>query len=65
MSTITKISDELWDKMSEILPDEKPKNTTGRHAIPFRKVLNGIVYVLRTEYEWEMPSSKFGWIYMP
>jgi transposase len=46
--TITKISDELWDKIDDLLPDEKPKNTAGRPIIPFRKVLDDILYILRT-----------------
>ena len=41
MPTITKISDDLWDKISDLLPNEKPKNTVGRPIIPFRKVLDG------------------------
>jgi transposase len=48
MSTITKISDKLWDKIRAILPDEKPDSTVGRPIISFRKVMDGIVYVLRT-----------------
>ena len=47
VSVITKISYELWDIISITLPKEKPNNTIGRPAIPFRKVLDGIVYVLR------------------
>ena len=47
VSVITKISDELWDIISITLQKEKPNNTIGRPAIPFRKVLDGIVYVLR------------------
>jgi transposase len=46
--TITKISDKLWDKICIILPNEKPHNTIGRPIIPYRKVPDGIVYVLRT-----------------
>ena len=60
VSTITKISDELWDKISELLPDEKPKNTVGRPIVPFRKVLDGILYVLRTGCQWKMLPSEFG-----
>ena len=47
--TITKVSDELWDKIKTELPKEKPNNTIGRPIVPFRKVLNGILYVLRTK----------------
>jgi transposase len=60
VSTITKISDELWDKIYDLLPDEKPKNTVGRPNIPFRKVLNGILYVLRTGCQWKMLPKEYG-----
>ncbi len=60
ISTITTISDELWDKIEDLLPYEKPKNTVGRPAIPFRKVLNGILYVLRTGCQWKMLPKEFG-----
>ena len=45
---ITIIPDGLWNNISSLLSTEKPNNIVGRLAIPFRKVLNGIVYILRT-----------------
>ena len=36
---ITKISDELWYNISDLLPDEKLNNTIGRPIGTFRKVL--------------------------
>ena len=57
---ITKISDKLWDMIDPILPREKPNNTVGRPVIPFRKVLDGIVYVLRSGCQWKMLPSEFG-----
>ena len=60
VSTITKISDELWDNISDLLPDDKPKNTVGRPIIPFRKVLDGILYVLRTGCQWKMLPKEYG-----
>jgi len=48
LPTVKKIPDELWDEIRLILPPEKPTNTIGRPAISFRKILDGIVYVLRT-----------------
>jgi transposase len=59
MSTITTISDELWDKIDDLLPYEKPKNIVGRPIIPFRKVLNDILYVLRTGCQWKMLPKEF------
>jgi transposase len=60
VSTIIKISDELWDNISDLLPDEKPKNTVGRPIIPFKKVLDGILYVLRTGCQWKMLPKEYG-----
>ena len=60
MSTITKISDELWDNISDLLPNEKPKNTVGRPTSPFRKILDGILYILRTGCQWKMLPLEFG-----
>ncbi len=46
--TIIQIPDELWDEISIILPKEKPAKTVGRPTVSFRKVFDGIMYVLRT-----------------
>ena len=46
--TIIRISDDLWNEIKNILPDEKPDNTIGRPIVPYRKVLDDIVFVLRT-----------------
>ena len=58
MSTITKISDEIWDKINDLLPYEKPINTIGRPIIPYRIVLDGILYVLRTGCQWKILLPK-------
>ena len=60
VSVITKISDELWDNISDLLPNEKPRYTVGRPTIPFRKILDGILYVLRTGCQWKMLPKEFG-----
>jgi transposase len=60
VSTITKISDELWDVISAFLPYEKPRHKVGRPRIPFRKVLDGILYVLRTGCQWKMLPKEYG-----
>ena len=58
--TITKVSDNLWNMISNLLPTEKPNNMVGRPVVPYRKVFNGIVYVLRTRCQWKMLRSEFG-----
>ena len=48
VTTIIRIPDDLWNEIKNILPDEKPDNTRGRPVIPYRKVFDGIMFVLRT-----------------
>ena len=56
--TITFIPDDLWNEIKNILPDEKPENTIGRPIVPYRKVIDGIMFVLRTGCQWKMiPQS--------
>ncbi|MDQ6724258.1 MAG: transposase, partial [Thermoproteota archaeon] len=52
--TIVRIPDKLWDEIRIILPKEKPSKTIGRPIIPYRKVLDGILYILRTGCQWKM-----------
>jgi transposase len=54
LSTIRKIPDDLWDEIKLILSSEKANNTVGRPVIPFRKIVDGILYVLRTGCQWKM-----------
>jgi transposase len=57
---IRKIPDDLWDEIKLILPLEKAKKTIGRPVVPFRNVLDGILYVLRTGCEWKMLPKEYG-----
>jgi transposase len=58
--TITSIPDDLWNEIKKILPDEKPENTIGRPVVPYRKVIDGIVFVLRTGCKWKMLPKEYG-----
>ena len=60
LPTIRKISDELWNEIKLLLPPEKPNYTTGRSIISFRKVLDGILHVLRTGCQWKMLPREYG-----
>ena len=53
LPTIKSIPDELWNEIKVILPPEKPINTIGRPVVSFRKVLEGILYVLRNQMSME------------
>ncbi len=58
--TILKIPDRLWDNIKSIFPKEKPLKTVGRPIVKYRKVLDGILYVLRTGCQWKMLPKEYG-----
>jgi transposase len=58
--TITKTPDKLWDEIVSVLPKEKPDNAVGRPIVPYRKVTDGIMYVLRTGCQWKMLPREYG-----
>ena len=58
--TIIMIPDDLWNEIKNILPAEKPENTIGRPMVRYRKVFDGIVFVLRTGCQWKMLSKEYG-----
>jgi transposase len=60
LPTIRRIPDELWDEFKKILPREKPPKTVGRPIVLYRKVLDGILYVLRTGCQWKMLPKEYG-----
>ncbi len=60
LRTIITVQDELWVKIKIILPKEKPPKTVGRPIVPYRKVLDGVLYVLRTGCQWKMLPIEYG-----
>ena len=60
LPTIRYIPDDLLGEVKNILPVGKPIETIGRPIVPFRKVLDGILYVLRTGCQWKMLPKEYG-----
>jgi transposase len=56
---ITNIPDNLRDEISPILPTEKQNNTIGRPMVPYRKVMDGIMYILRIGCQWKMLPKEY------
>jgi transposase len=50
----------LWNEIKSIFPKEKPLKTVGRRIVPYRKVIDGIIYVLRTGCQWKMLPKEYG-----
>ncbi len=61
-SIILRIPEELWVEIKNILPKEKPLKTVGgRPIIPYKKVIDEILYVLRTRgCQWKMIPKEYG-----
>ena len=58
---ILNIPDELWDEIKSIFPKEKPLKTVGRPIVPYRKLVDVILYVLRTlGCQWKMLQKEYG-----
>jgi transposase len=60
LRTIWRIPDDLWAQLQPFLPPEKPAGTPGRPVVPFRKVVDGILYVLRTGCQWKALLWEYG-----
>ena len=60
LPTIWKVPDEMWRRISPLLPPEKEPGTPGRPPVPFRQVIDGILFVLRTGCQWKALPHCFG-----
>jgi transposase len=60
LKTIKRIPDDMWSEIAPFLGDEKKRGTRGRPPVPFRKVMDGILYVLRTGTQWKEPPKEYG-----
>jgi transposase len=47
-----------WERLQPLLPPQKPK--TGRPAVDHRRILNGILWILRTGAPWRDLPERYG-----
>lgn len=59
-SKFHQIPDSLWRRALPLLPNYKPSPKGGRPRLSLRKVLTGILYVLRTGCQWKAMPQEFG-----
>ena len=58
--TIWHVPDDLWSLIAPLFGPEKAPGTPGRPAVPFRRIFDGIIDVLRTGCPWRaIPREQF------
>lgn len=57
------VSDELWSRVEPLLPPEKPRRFRfpGRKPVHPRRILSGILFVLKTGIRWDDLPAELGW----
>ena len=56
-----RIPDTLWERMEPLLPKRKRRRRyPGRKPLEWRRVMDGIFYVLRTGCQWKAAPREFG-----
>jgi transposase len=54
------VTDELWEVIEPLLPEEPPKPKGGRPHINDRATFTGILFVLKSGIPWEMLPQEMG-----
>jgi transposase len=54
------VTDELWEVVKPLLPEEPPKPKGGRPRVDDRAALTGILFVLQSGIPWEMLPQEMG-----
>lgn len=60
MPTIWEVSDELWERVEPILARRYPPARTGRPRADLRRVLDGVIYRMRSGCQWNQLPREFG-----
>src|SRR3954451_20750038 len=60
LPTLWEIPDPLWTRIEPILRAYWPKKPTGRRVANWRKMLNGIIFRMRSGCQWDQLPERFG-----
>ena len=55
-----RVSDELWERVEPLLPRYRSSKLGGRPRADRRRILDGILFMLRTGCQWNSAPSEFG-----
>ena len=60
LGTIWVLPDELWRRVEPILKEFWPQKPTGRRVANWRKMLNAIIFRMRSGCQWDQLPERFG-----
>lgn len=60
LPTIWEVSDELWERLEPIILERFPAAPTGRPRSDLRRVVNGVIYRMRSGVQWNHLPREFG-----
>jgi transposase len=60
LDTIWEVPDELWQRIEPILLADAPPKPTGRKRANWRRVLDGILFRMRSGCQWNQLPKEFG-----
>ena len=60
MPTLWEIPDDMWELIEPIIKADDPEKHTGRHKVDRRRVLDGIIFHLRTGCQWNSTPKVYG-----
>ena len=60
LGTIWEVPDPLWHRIEPILREFWPRKSTGRRPAPWRQILNGILFRMRSGCQWNKLPKEFG-----
>src|SRR5882724_3217403 len=55
-----RMPDGMWERIEVLLPKRRRRKVGGRPPLPWRRVIDGIFYVLRTGCQWKAAPKAFG-----
>ena len=60
LESIWEVPDELWERLEPILERRYPRKRIGRPRADLRRVVNGVIFRLRTGCQWNQLPRIFG-----
>jgi putative transposase len=60
LETIWELPDALWERLEPILAKHYPPAATGRPRVDLRRVVNAVIFRLRSGCQWNQLPERFG-----